>query len=460
MADPNWDSLIPVWQNAVPLLAGVIGGRLLDCLLSKRLLTYDQYDELDSLRREKAANDEVARALLRILRKKPRPSFDNFWTVLGTVDGGGDVRRQLLERRDTPPTRRRRNTEGFGTDAGGSDRRQTTLSSSATALPPLPHIRRFPPPGTLPRAPTLSSRTNFPEGVDESRQARREVIVVEVVRYLRDAFTLHEATLRAVVLHYLENAYSGKRFELDVIFPTELIRKQQIFSIDTKPKIRILFPDRNSASFETDHETIKAHLRRIMDLKESDLEIGVTEGSVTLIILIPGQGFINMLVYLGQNAEPLKFLIDVDKLAKISFGDFPYVSVSVFSRKCLPGAAAKGAKPVAMVLPTVRQQESHGIKDSLLPGDDTKRHRNDDERLCQLCDLRERKKNAEFVCTECTVHQYYCGDCAQFVHKTDKRKNHAYQNLFPSSPRDKLTIALEENQPDSKSEAEGKNLAK
>ena len=165
MGDPNWQSLIPVWKDAVLLLANLIGGRLLDCLLSRNLLTYEQYEDLDSQRGEKA-KDDVARALLRILRRSPHPSFDNFWTVLATeVDGGSDVRRhlwQLLEGRDTPL---RPNSEGFGTDAeisGGSDRSFTTLSSSsqtATAVVReprrLPHYpnRRFSPPGT--------SRTNL-----------------------------------------------------------------------------------------------------------------------------------------------------------------------------------------------------------------------------------------------------------------------------------------------------------
>ena len=40
-----------------------------------------------------------------------------------------------------------------------------------------------------------------------------------------------------------------------------------------------------------------------------------------------------MLVYLNQNSEPLNFLLDVDKLARIGFGNFPYVLVSVFGQK-------------------------------------------------------------------------------------------------------------------------------
>ena len=41
-----------------------------------------------------------------------------------------------------------------------------------------------------------------------------------------------------------------------------------------------------------------------------------------------------MLVYLNQNSETLNFLLDVDKSARISFGNFPYVLVvSVFGRK-------------------------------------------------------------------------------------------------------------------------------
>ena len=52
---------------------------------------------------------------------------------------------------------------------------------------------------------------------------------------------------------------------------------------------------------------------------------------------------------------------------------------------------------------------------------------------CQTCD---ETNTAEFVCTECKDHQYYCGDCAKFFQRKGKRKNHAYQDLFPSPLQD------------------------
>ena len=365
MADPEWKSLTPIWRDTVILLASVIGGRLLDGLLSKNLLTHDQYDFLNGVReKEGTSNEEVARELLQILKKSPHPSFDNFLAFLNTeVEGGRDIRRQLIERRDTPPSlsdvdyRRTGPDKNFDKSSaapdaeigGESSRRQQMLLTS------------LPSQSAADTAATAASlqpdqRAVYSEQNAESGQAANKLLVIiEVVESLKDAYQPHAAAIRAVLRKYLANAYSKnldkESLRLVDVFCEELSRvKQQeeqekrartlAFETDVQPKIRILFPDIDSAKYEPNHQRIETYLRRVMQLKRSDLEIDVAEGSITLIISIPGRGLINMLVHLNQNSEPLNFLLDVDKSARISFGKFPYVSVSVFGRNSFQETAS------------------------------------------------------------------------------------------------------------------------
>ena len=281
-ADPNWKDFV---TRLADLMGGRLGFRRLLVRLYSNILTSDEFDRL--ILREVRENDhDAALDLLRDIRHAPRPSLDEFWTE---TEGGDNLRGEFLG---------------------------TPLSSNSSD----DHRR---PDGKRGGEGVIVQRR-------ESLQAPRELIFIEVVRSLQGNFERHAAALKDAVRQYLENAYS-KTIELRVLFLPEISRLKETFPIDTKPKIRILFPNANVPCFEPNHESIRTYLRRIMKLRESDLEIDVTEGSITLTLFVPGQGLINMLIYLGQNAEPLKFLLDVDKSAKISFGDLPYVPVSVFS---------------------------------------------------------------------------------------------------------------------------------
>ncbi|XP_065836118.1 ankyrin repeat, PH and SEC7 domain containing protein secG-like isoform X2 [Oscarella lobularis] len=355
MADPEWKSLTPIWHDTVVLLANVIGGHLLDRLLSKRLLTHDQYDSLNGLRKKDGTpNEEVARELLQILKKSPHPSFDNFWAFLDTeIEGGRDIRRQLFGRRDTPPSLS--NVDHRRTEPGGeSSRRQQTLLTTSS----LPSQSAATDTAAVAAAVALQpdQRAVYSDQNAESGQAASKLLVfIEVVLSLKDAYKQHADAIRAVLRTYLANAYSKNPdddfLDLAEVFCEKLSwvkqREERVkraktlaFVTNVQPKIRILFPDSDSAKYEPNHQRIETYLRRVMQLKRYELEIDVAEGSITLIISIPGRGLINMLVYLDQNLEPLNFLLDLDRSARISFGKFPYVLASVFGRKSFQETAS------------------------------------------------------------------------------------------------------------------------
>ena len=87
MGDPLWsDRFQPVFSEAIPLLASLLGRELIDRLLAKQLITGSQHDDLvAALERQPKA--ETARELYRILRHKPTPSFTTFFDVLLEVGG-------------------------------------------------------------------------------------------------------------------------------------------------------------------------------------------------------------------------------------------------------------------------------------------------------------------------------------------------------------------------------------
>ena len=336
MADPEWKSLTPIWHDTVVLLANVIGGHLLDRLLSKRLLTHDQYDSLNGLRKKEGTpNEEVARELLQILKKSPHPSFDNFWAFLDTeIEGGRDIRRRLFERH---------------VEIGGeSSRRQQMLLTTSS----LPSQSAAMDTAAAAAAVALQPDKRAVYSAESGQAASKLLVIIEVVESLKDTYQPHAAAIRAVLRKYLANAYSKNPdddfLDLEEVFCEELSRvktreervKTLAFETNVQPKIRILFPDSNSAKYKPNHPLVETHLCRVMQLKRSDLEIDVAEGSITLIISISGRGLINMLVYLNQNSEPLNFLLYVDTSARISFGEFPYVSVSVFGPKSFQETAS------------------------------------------------------------------------------------------------------------------------
>ena len=86
MGDSLWSSRFqPVMSKAITLLANLLGGILLDELFAKKLIHYSEL--IDARRRE--SDEEVARKLYIVLRRKPEPSFTVFCNVLLKISGGG-----------------------------------------------------------------------------------------------------------------------------------------------------------------------------------------------------------------------------------------------------------------------------------------------------------------------------------------------------------------------------------
>ena len=293
MADPRWEEhLTPVLDKAIRLLADLVQGSLLDEIRAKRIIEQDQYDDL-LLLKETKKNVDVARAAFQILFRKAAPSFQDFCSVLGGTGGSGVALHKLLSR-NTPPTQ----CKAIDQSAATVD--QSQIDPNGSALP-------------------LSSHES-------------KIIFIEVVKNLEDKYKRHKTEIKAAILTYLNDVYSGAMVSLDEIFSPQLSRMQSV-AIDNQVKIRILFPKSDCVCFELNRRKITLYLCRLMQVKESDLEIDVVIGSITLTVHLPGEGFLNMLVFLHRNDEPFQFLLDVDESARIGFGNFAYVSVSLFNKR-------------------------------------------------------------------------------------------------------------------------------
>ena len=101
MADPAWKvRLRPMIDEAVPQIAYLMEGALLEKLLARECITSDQYDDLCSCHFQKREKD-TARKLIRLLQTKPFPSFENFCKSLLEVEGGVELGKRLMGNENT-----------------------------------------------------------------------------------------------------------------------------------------------------------------------------------------------------------------------------------------------------------------------------------------------------------------------------------------------------------------------
>ena len=101
MGDRLWSTRFrPVMGLAIPLLANLLGGRLLDELFAKTLIEEHHYHELLEARE---SEERKARRLYTILSREPEPSFTDFCAVLRSLSGGaGRDLIRLLTQAGTP----------------------------------------------------------------------------------------------------------------------------------------------------------------------------------------------------------------------------------------------------------------------------------------------------------------------------------------------------------------------
>ena len=168
------------------------------------------------------------------------------------------------------------------------------------------------------------------------------LVTVEIVESLKATYERHKSAITSALKTYLKEACLKNKEDCEVtlweIPCGELFRREEstkqagTVSFD-QPKIRVIFPDVYSAEYDTNHKKVVLYLCRIMGLRKQDMEIDVGPGSIILTIRVPGEGLINMLIHLEQDSEPLSFLLELDKSAKIGFCELPCVSISAFGRK-------------------------------------------------------------------------------------------------------------------------------
>ena len=88
MGDRLWSTRFrPVLGTAIPLLANLLGGSLLEELVAEHIIEEHHYDELSDSPISHS-NIATARKLYIVLRRKPKPSFANFCGVLLKLRGG------------------------------------------------------------------------------------------------------------------------------------------------------------------------------------------------------------------------------------------------------------------------------------------------------------------------------------------------------------------------------------
>eukprot|EP00118_Oscarella_pearsei_P013455 m.107543 g.107543 ORF g.107543 m.107543 type:complete len:501 (+) comp37303_c0_seq7:28-1530(+) len=283
--------LHPVLNRAVTGLSRLLGGELVNKLLEGGCIGGAQYDEIIRLHSRKQ-DRHAARRIFQIVKSKAEPSFSKFCEILLHVEGGVNLYNLL-------------NPSDIKKEYGISRRQKSPRRDST---------------------PTTASL-----GVKSDED--KKFVIIEVLESLEDDYKYQKSGIRIALKKYLRDI--SKKFELDdEIFQPELKKVkrpgQSFFAVGDSVKIRIIFPSSSCSHFEARHrQRITTHLAAIMTIKESEVEICVTEGSCKVTLTISGKAFIKFLSYIGRGGS-LHFLYTVESPALIAFEDFPAVSIDMF----------------------------------------------------------------------------------------------------------------------------------
>ncbi|XP_065835462.1 uncharacterized protein [Oscarella lobularis] len=293
-----------------------VNNAFLGYLFQERVISRDEYEELSSDKHTTAR--KIRLLVMDYLLRGPDDDLDKIITALRVSEQEHLAERlQSLDEREI--LRRTPGPDPNVEIGGGTNQRQDLLPSSPSQC-----------------AATATAVVAMPQAADKL------YVTVEIVDSLKATYERHKSSITSALKTYLKEACSKNNENYEVILweitCDELFRIEEpmeqagTVSFD-QPKIRIIFPDVYSAEYETNHERVVLHLSRVMRLRKQDMEIDVGTGSIILMIRVPGEGLINMLIHLEQDAEPLSFLLELDKSAKIGFCKLPCVSISAFGRK-------------------------------------------------------------------------------------------------------------------------------
>ena len=254
MASSQWEKrLRPKFHVAVSHTAEMIeDGTILDILFAKNVLTFCQYEKLRS-----SSSKEAARSLL--IGLKIGTKFDAFLAILPEVEGAKELHREL--------------TEGQASSRSESDS----------------------------------------DSDSDSDQDVQTILTVSVLKKYEHVYKKHRHSFRSAI----KKAFSEvrhKRVRVDETYPKKVCKSDSDFAITKTVVFKIVFPNiRNRQVFEPHCQRIIRELARVMDIREDQVEIFVSDGSyiLSITVTVPGRGFICFMAALDAPSN-LDFLCTVD----------------------------------------------------------------------------------------------------------------------------------------------------
>ena len=275
MGDPLWsDRFQSVFDKAIPLLANLLGGDLLDKLLSEKCIEEYHYKDIFEARKRES-DEERARSLYIILRRYPKPSFTTFCDVLLNPSGGAgqDLFHLLMTSSKQPFVVHVRR----GRVRKRKRKRKRPMVRSDDLCPTSQQL--------------LQAKPSSRSGDTTVVQSDEEVTVfVDVNEKLEKRYTLYEGSFLTALKKYLQEAIPHRRVRIVNYFLSEVIERKPIrLEIAKSVKISIRLPKFiNRQQFKRREKEFVDYITGIMDIQESDLELWVKTGSCIITMVVPG----------------------------------------------------------------------------------------------------------------------------------------------------------------------------
>ena len=253
MASSQWEKrLRPKFPVAVSHTAEMIeDGTILDILFAKNVLTSCQHEKLRS-----SSSKEAARSLL--LNLKIGTKFDAFLAILPEVEGAKELHREL--------------TEGQASSRSDSD--------------------------------------------SDSDQDVQTILTVSVLKKYEHVYKRHRHSFRSAIKKAFPEV-RHKRVRVDETYPKKVCKSDSAhsdFAITETVVFKIVFPNiRNRQVLEPHCQRIVRELAGVMDIREDQVEIFVSDRSciLSITVTVPGNGFICFMAALDAPSN-LDFLCTVD----------------------------------------------------------------------------------------------------------------------------------------------------
>ena len=327
MVDRRWSTHFrPALPKAIPLLANLLSGNLLDELCSKGCIDLPHYNIL----RKQTADEETARDLFAILSRKPKPSFTVFCNALLTINGGAgddlyycivDQGKDVVETSSLLAYPRQERHGGLRPQSLTSaiyPHRPLSPIDSSGSIYGLTHSKSSSKLGN-PFLDVLQTASCVSHNLP--RNDKCLCVHVDVTEDLIPWYLRHRYEVEAALKKYLNEAIP-KTVKVSELYPRE-IRGLKIGKVI---KMRFMFPNIDRQRFLQQEEVFVDYVTSIMNIKRDDIELVVKDGSCIVTVNVPGAAFINLMKHLGY-CGILSVVLKIDAAASVSFGTFPFALI-------------------------------------------------------------------------------------------------------------------------------------